>query len=240
VTAEAAVTVRSAGGGVIFDVDGTLLDTNYLHVAAWWAAFRERGHDIRCADVHRSLGMGSSDLVERVLGHPDPAVIEAHSRYFGPYLGRMRPLPGAADLLRATARLGLHVVLATSAKDEQVELMLDALGARAAIGTVVSSGDVEQAKPEPDIIDRALSESGTDPGRAVMVGDAVWDMIAARRAGIGGIGLLCGGIGETELREAGATETYADPAALLARIPASAISRLNGSPPEDNERAGEV
>jgi HAD superfamily hydrolase (TIGR01509 family) len=217
---------RETARSVIFDVDGTLLDTNYLHVAAWWDAFRERGHDIRCADVHRALGMGSSDLVELVLGRPDPSVIEAHSRYFAPYLGRMRPLPGAADLLRATARLGLHVVLATSAKDEEIDLMLDALDARDSIDVAVSSGDVEQAKPHPDIVDRALSESRTDPGCAVMVGDAVWDMIAAGRAGVRGIGLLSGGITETDLRDAGATEVYADAADLLGRIPASAIGKL--------------
>jgi HAD superfamily hydrolase (TIGR01509 family) len=214
---------------VVFDVDGTLLDTNYLHVAAWWEAFRERGHDICCADVHRALGLGSSDLVKRVLGQPDPSVIEAHSRYFAPYLGRMRPLPAAGDLLRATARLGLRVVLATSAKDEEIGFMLDALDARDWIGTVVSSGDVEQAKPQPDIIDKALTESGTDPGRAVMVGDAVWDMVAARRAGIGGIGLLSGGIAEGQLRDAGATEIYADAAQLLGKIPASAIGQLAGN-----------
>ena len=219
-----------AARSVIFDVDGTLLDTNYLHVAAWWDAFRERGHDIRCADVHRALGMGSSELVEMVLGRPDPSVIEAHSRYFAPYLGRMRPLPGAADLLRATAGLGLDVVLATSAKDEEVDLMLDALGARDAIGTVVSSGDVDKAKPEPDIVDRALSESGADPDRAVMIGDAVWDMIAAGRAGVRGIGLLSGGISEAQLRDAGAREVYADAADLLAKIPASAIGRLAKRP----------
>lgn len=159
-------------------------------------------------------------------------MIEAHSRYFAPYLGRMRPLPGAADLLGATARLGLHVVLATSAKDEEIDLMLDALDARDSIGTVVSSGDVEQAKPQPDIVEKALSESGTDPGRAVMVGDAVWDMIAAGRAGIRGIGLLSGGITEADLRDAGATEIYADAADLLGKIPASAIGQLA-------ERAGE-
>jgi HAD superfamily hydrolase (TIGR01509 family) len=216
-----------AGAGVIFDVDGTLLDTNYLHIAAWWEAFRERGHDIRCADVHRALGMGSSDLVERVLGEQDASVIEAHSRYFGPYLGRMRPLPGAADLLRATARLGPRVVLATSAKDEEIDLMLDALGARDAIAAVVSSGDVEQAKPEPDIVDKALRESGTEPGRAVMVGDAVWDMIAAKRAGIRGIGVLSGGIADAELRDAGATEVYADAAALLGAITDSAVGQIS-------------
>ncbi len=110
---------RPGRGGVIFDVDGTLLDTNYLHVAAWWQAFRERGHAIRCADVHRALGMGSDELVERVPGRPDRSVIDAHSRYFAPYLGRMRPLPGAPDLLAATSKLGLHVVLATSAKDDE-------------------------------------------------------------------------------------------------------------------------
>lgn len=228
----------TAGGGVIFDVDGTLLDTNYLHIAAWWEAFRERGHDIRCADVHRALGMGSSDLVERVLGQPDASVIEAHSRYFAPYLGRMRPLPGAADLLGATARLGLRVVLATSAKDEEIDLMLDALGARDSIAAVVSSGDVEQAKPEPDIVDKALRESGTDPGRAVMVGDAVWDMIAAGRAGIGGIGVLSGGIAEAELRDAGATEIYADAAALLDAISDSAIGQLSGARAEGTRAGG--
>jgi beta-phosphoglucomutase-like phosphatase (HAD superfamily) len=82
-------------GGVIFDVDGTLLDTNYLHVAAWWEAFTERGHDIRCADVHRAIGMGSAEMIEKVLGKPDPTVSDAHSRHFALYLGRMRPLPGA-------------------------------------------------------------------------------------------------------------------------------------------------
>ena len=214
------------GGGVIFDVDGTLLDTNYLHVAAWWEAFMERGHDVRCADIHRALGMGSAELIERVLGRPDRSVSEAHSRHFAPYLGRMRPLPGAADLLAATGRLGLHVVVATSAKDDEVDLMLDAIGARSAIGTVVSSGDVSQAKPDPGIVERALSESGTDRARAVMVGDTVWDMEAAQRAGVPCIGMLSGGIAERVLRDAGAAEVYADPAALLRALAGSAIGRV--------------
>ena len=215
-------------GGVIFDVDGTLLDTNYLHVTAWWEAFRERGHDIRCADVHQALGMGSAELVQQVLGRADPSVIAAHSRHFAPYLGRMRPLPGAAGLLTATARLGLNVVVATSAKDDEVDLMLDAIGARDAIGTVVSSGAVERAKPHPDIVALALGESGTDRARAVMVGDAVWDVIAARRAGIPCIGVLSGGIAEEQLRDAGAVEVYPDPAALLGNLQASMIGQLPG------------
>jgi HAD superfamily hydrolase (TIGR01509 family) len=219
-------TGQPGDGGVIFDVDGTLLDTNYLHIAAWWEAFRERGHDICCADVHQALGMASAELVGRVLGQPDPSVIEAHSRHFAPYLGRMRPLPGAADLLTATARLGLHVALATSAKDDEVDLMLDALGARDLIDTVISSGAVERAKPHPDIVERALSESGTDRARAVMVGDAVWDVIAARRAGIPCIGLLSGGIAEEQLLDVGAVEIYPGPAALLGNLQASTVGKL--------------
>jgi phosphoglycolate phosphatase-like HAD superfamily hydrolase len=215
--------------GVIFDVDGTLLDTNYLHVTAWWEAFRERGHDVACADIHRAIGLSSDDLITRVLGRPDPSVSAAHSRYIAPYLGRMRPLAGAPDLLRDTARRGLNVVLATSAKDEELDLMLDALGARDALGTVVSSGDVDQAKPHPEIVQKALEESGTDPDRAVMVGDTVWDVLAAQRAGLPCVGLLSGGISEEELRGAGAAETYPDPAALLGKLEGSAIGRLSAS-----------
>jgi phosphoglycolate phosphatase-like HAD superfamily hydrolase len=211
---------------VIFDVDGTLLDTNYLHVTAWWEAFRERGHDVACADIHRAIGLSSDDLITRVLGRPDPSVSAAHSRYIAPCLGRMRPLAGAPDLLRDTARRGLNVVLATSAKDEELDLMLDALGARDVLDTVVSSGDVDQAKPHPEIVQKALEESGTDPGRAVMVGDTVWDVLAAQRAGLPCVGLLSGGISEGELRGAGAAETYPGPAALLDKLEGSAIGRL--------------
>lgn len=213
-------------GSVVYDVDGTLLDTNYLHVTAWWDAFRERGHDVACADIHRAIGLSSDDLISRVLGGPDPSVSAAHSRYIAPYLGRMRPLAGAPDLLRATARLGLNVVLATSAKDEELDLMLDALEARDAVSTVVSSGDVEQAKPNPEIVQKALAESGTDPDYAVMVGDTVWDMLAAQGAGVPCVGLLSGGISEEELRDAGAVETYPGPAVLLKKLTGSAIGRL--------------
>lgn len=217
-------------GGAIFDVDGTLLDTNYLHVTAWWDAFRERGYDVACADIHRAIGLSSDDLITRVLGRPDPSVSAAHSRYIAPYLGRMRPLAGAAELLRATGRLDLNVVLATSAKDEELDLMLDALGARDAVDTVVSSGDVKQAKPDPEIVHKALEESGTDPARAVMVGDTVWDVLAAQRAGVPCIGLLSGGIGEEELRGAGAAETYPGPGALLEKLPDSPIGRRSCGP----------
>ena len=214
------------GGGVIFDVDGTLLDTNYLHVAAWWEAFRERGHDVRCADIHRAIGMGSAELVERVLGGPDASVSPAHSRHYAPYLGRMRPLPGAAGLLCATARLGLDVVLATSAKDDEIGLMMAALGAGDVVSAVVSSGAVDRAKPDPGIVRKALDESGISPGRAVMVGDTVWDVLAAERAGIPCLGMLSGGTAAEQLQGAGAAAVYGGPAELLAGLDASPIGRL--------------
>ena len=217
---------RRSRGGVLFDVDGTLLDTNYLHVVAWWEAFRERGHDVRCADIHRAIGLGSDDLIQRVLGKDDPSVSDAHSRYYAPYLGRMRPLPGARELLVRTAKLGLGVVVATSADGDEVGLMLDALGVGGAISSVVSSADVERAKPDPGIVERALTASGTAPGQAVMVGDTVWDVLAARRAGVPCIGLLSGGIEAEQLRDAGAAEIYRDAAALLEDLDASGIGRL--------------
>jgi hypothetical protein len=156
----------------------------------------------------------------------DPAVSAGHSRYMAPHLGRMRPLAGAAELLRATGRLGLNVVLATSAKDEELDFMLDALGACDAVNSVVSSGAMQHAKPAPDIVHKALAESATDPAHAVMVGDTVWDVKAAQQAGVPCIGLLSGGISECELRAAGAAETYRSPAGLLDDLVMSRIGRL--------------
>jgi HAD superfamily hydrolase (TIGR01509 family) len=213
-------------GAVLFDVDGTLLDSNYLHVVAWWEAFRERGHDVSCADIHRAIGRESSDLIEAVLGEQDDSVSAAHSRRIAPYLGQLRPLRHAAKLLASVGRLGLSVVIVTSAKDEEKELMLDALGARDDIDAVVSSGDVEQAKPDPGIVKAALDRAGSDPEHAIMVGDTVWDVLAAKRADVRCIGLLSGGISEHELREAGAAETYSGPAELLDKLTASVIGEL--------------
>lgn len=213
---------------MLFDVDGTLVDTNYLHVVAWWQAFRERGYDARMADIHQAVGMGSDKLIQQVLGRQDPSVSAAHSRYYAPYLGRLRPFPRAAELLRATASLGLAVVLASSVKSDEVGLLLDTLQAGDVIETVVSSSDAEETKPEPDLIQVAMQRGRLDPGGCVMVGDTAWDVEAAARSGVPCIGVRTGGWSAERLRAAGAVAVYDDVAALLAELDDSPIARLTG------------
>ncbi len=219
-------TVGPGRRGVLFDVDGTLIDTNYLHVVAWWQALRERGYDVTMAGIHEAVGMGSDKLMQRILGKEDPSVSAAHSRYYAPYLGRLRPFPRAADLLRATAQLGLAVVLASSVKSDEVDILLDTLQAGDAIETVVSSSDAEQTKPAPDLVQVAMRRSGLDPGECVMVGDTAWDVEAAGRSGVPCIAVRTGGWSAERLRAAGAVAVYDDVAALLAELPDSPIGRL--------------
>lgn len=210
--------------GVLFDIDGTLLDTNYLHVIAWWRAFRDTGHrEVDMASVHHSIGLSSHELVERLVGSDDEATVEAHSSRFDEIREGAEALAGAADLVRACAKSGRTPVLATSAKASDLEWMLPLIGAEDAISGVTSSADVESSKPAPEIFELAMRENGLDPERTIVVGDTVWDIHAAKNAGLPCIALTCGGISEAELRDAGAVEVYADPRDLLANLDTSAL-----------------
>lgn len=213
----------TAPAGILFDVDGTLVDTTYLHTVAWWQALREHGHRVPMAVIHRAVGMGSDHLLEHVLGagrdtSHDGALSDAHSRYYRPWLDQVVPLPGAADLLRACATRGLTVVLASSAEEKELARLRRALDADDVIAAATSAGDVSSTKPAPDLVQVALDKAGLDAGQAVFVGDAVWDVQAAGRAGIPCIGLACGGTGAAELSGAGAAAVYDDPADLLAHL----------------------
>ncbi|GAC1328025.1 MAG: HAD family hydrolase [Mycobacteriales bacterium] len=212
--------------GVLFDVDGTLVDTNYLHVLAWWHAFRDADHDVSMTDIHRSIGMGSDTLVEHLLGREDEHAAAAHTHHYAPYLEQLRPFPQAAETLRAVKALGLQVVLATSASEDEVESLTKAIGADDAIGEVTSSADAETSKPAPDILQVALERSGLRPEDTLMVGDTVWDIEAARKAGLDCIAVLSGGISRSELEQAGAVAVYDNVAALLDDLDASPIGRL--------------
>ncbi|MGX6601082.1 HAD family hydrolase [Micromonosporaceae bacterium Da 78-11] len=219
--------------GVLFDVDGTLVDTTYLHAVSWWEALRQHDRDVPMSAVHRGIGMGSDKLLDHLLGadrdrDDDEAMSLAHDVLYGAWWERLRPLPGAADLLRAVAGRGLAVVLASSAKEPELRRLRRVVDADDVITAATSSSDAEQSKPASDILQAALEQSGVDPEQAVFVGDSVWDVQAAAKLDIPCIGLVCGGTSAAELTEAGAVATYDDPAALLAALADSPIAGLRG------------
>lgn len=216
----------SPAAAVVFDVDGTLLDTNYLHVIAWWESFLGAGEQVSCYDIHRNIGRGSADLVRTLLGHEDQRIVEGHSERWAPLRTQMIPFHRAADLVRDCDRRGLRVVWATSGSAEDVADFRSKLDCDKAVHAIVNSGDVEHSKPAPDIVLAALEAAGVPAGRAVMVGDTVYDVRAARAAGVGCIALLGGGIGEQELRQEGPTGIYGNCAELLDDLDGSPIGRL--------------
>lgn len=214
--------------GVIFDVDGTLLDTNYLHVVAWIRALRAHGHDtVTMEQVHGAIGIASGQLVEYLTGGQDDAISRAHADFYEPFADDIRAFPRAADLMRACHDAGLRVVLATSGKEKDLDWMLPAIGVQKdLIDGSTTSSDVEAAKPAPDLLQVAMDKSGLDPQRTVTIGDTVWDVRAATRSGIRAIAVTCGGIDEPALKDEGAAEVYADPADLLHRFQDSILAGL--------------
>ncbi|GAA1255360.1 HAD family hydrolase [Arthrobacter pascens] len=217
--------------GVLFDVDGTLVDSAYIHTLAWWQAFRQSGFDVPMARIHRCVGMGGARLVDHLLPDGrdtavDEDVLAAHSGIFGTYWPALRPLDGARDLLAQCCESGLAVALASSARDQDLKALRSSLAADSFIDAATSANDAKESKPEPDILVAALRAVGIEASDAVYVGDAVWDVYAAARLDIPTIGVTCGGTSEAELREAGAVEVYAGPRDLLDNLRDSAIGRL--------------
>lgn len=215
---------------VLFDVDGTLVDTTYLHAVTWWEVLRAHGYTVPMARIHRAVGMGSDKLLDHLLPSGrdrggDDVLADGHLAAYRRYWPLLRPLPGAAALLRACTERGLRVVLASSASAEELQALRQALDADDAVTVATSSSDAEGSKPEPDILDAALSATGRPAETAVFVGDAVWDVEAAARLDIPCIGLACGGTSAAELREAGAVAVYEDPAHLLRELDTSALCR---------------
>ena len=211
--------------GVLFDIDGTLLDTNYLHVLAWWQGFRDGGHEVAMWRLHRAIGIGSEELVQRLLGRPDDSVVQAHSERYAALRDQVTAFPKAAELLAGCVELGLTVVLATSGKKDDLEWMLPAIGAaEGVVAGVTTSSDVDASKPHPDLLEVALRDHGLDRGRTAAVGDTVWDVEAASAARLPCVALLTGGIGVGEL--GGAAAVYEDPASLLDRLGSSPLARI--------------
>jgi HAD superfamily hydrolase (TIGR01509 family) len=223
--------MSSDRAGVLFDVDGTLTDTTYLHAVCWAEALRQHGHVVTTSVIHGKIGMSGDKLLDDLLGadrdrSEDDALTDAHKTLYRQSWGRLTTLPGAADLLRACSKRGLQVVLASSASQEELNVLRETIDADDAIDEATSSSDAKTGKPDPDIVETSLERAGLSADRAVFVGDAIWDGAAAGRAGVTFIGLTCGGTPAPDLRDAGAVEVYRDPADLLERLDTSAIGKL--------------
>lgn len=221
---------NQANPAVLFDIDGTLVDSNYLHVQAWQRAFAELGVDAEMWRVHRSIGMDGTTLVKSFSeGESDDVqskLKDLHSQYYKESASLLQPLPGARELLQRVADLGLQVVLATSAPPDELSLLREVLDCDDVVAAVTSADDVDTAKPKPDIVNVALDKAGVTAERAVFVGDAVWDAEACVRAEVPIIGVLSGGVSRGELENAGAIAVFENAAELLEHLDDTPIGRL--------------
>jgi HAD superfamily hydrolase (TIGR01549 family) len=194
----------------ILDVDGTLVDTNYHHAIAWHRALHAHGHPVQMWKAHRHIGMGGDQILDALIGEKaaaadGDAIREAEADAYKKMIDEVEPMEGARELIEKLREEGSTVILASSAKQEEVDHYLDLLDARDLVDGWTTSADVEATKPEPDLIKAAL-EKADDDEPSVMVGDSVWDVKAAARAGLPTLAVLTGGFSEEELREAGAAQ----------------------------------
>jgi HAD superfamily hydrolase (TIGR01549 family) len=195
----------------ILDIDGTLVDTNYQHAMSWYKAFRQHGVVRPIWRIHRHIGMGGDQLVEAVGGaeverRAGDDIRAAESALYLAEIQSTSVLEGARELIEDLRAGGRKVVLASSAKEQEVDHYLDLLDARELVDGWTTSADVENTKPEPDLVHAALDQLGG--GDAVMVGDTPWDVEAAEKAGVPTVAVLTGGFSEQELREAGAAAVF--------------------------------
>jgi HAD superfamily hydrolase (TIGR01509 family) len=220
--------------GILFDVDGTLVDTSYLHTVCWWQALRQLEFDVPMAHIHRAIGMGSDRIIDHLLEASDAdhkklnddeqlALHTAKKTLYSTYWDRLRPLPGAPELLRACANEGLSVVLASSASKSELEKLRAALDCDDLLTAATSSDDAGSSKPAPDILQAALDQSGLDAADVVFVGDSVWDVAAAGKLEIPCVGVTSGGLAPDELLRAGAVECYESPRDLHDQLTKSAV-----------------
>lgn len=218
--------MSSTATAFLFDLDGTLVDSVYNHVRAWHLALREEGFELAIWRIHRKIGMSGglfTAQLQRELGRPiddstKQRLRDRHAELFRELSHDVSPLPGAADLLSTLTELKLPWAIATSGRMLTAETNLRSLEIDPAQATVVTRDQVRYAKPDPDLFVEAARRLGTSTQGSYVIGDSIWDMIAAARCGALGIGLLSGGYGQEELERAGALRVYADPADMLAHL----------------------
>ncbi len=212
----------------ILDIDGTLVDTNYHHAIAWYRAFRQHGIVLPLWRIHRHIGMGGDQLVAALTDDATEKekgddIRAAEKPLYLAFIEEIEPMHGARALIEDLKGRGHTVVLASSAKEDEVDHYLDQLDARGLADDWTTSADVESTKPEPDLVRAALDKAGAEADDAVMVGDTTWDVEAAKRAGVATIAVRTGGFGRDELEEAGAAQVFDSVAELRERLGETAL-----------------
>ena len=216
---------------VIFDLDGTLLDSVELHAIAWHEAFVEFGHEVSFEQARGQIGKGGDKLIPFFLSEAEQAdhgkALESwrESRFKERYLPLVRPFSAVPDLLERVRDAGLKVAVASSAKKDQLDRYLEIAGIRNMVDEATASGDVEQSKPAPDVFEAVLKKLKIKGVDAAAVGDTPYDAKAAHKAGVVPIGVLCGGFIESDLSKAGCIEVYPGPASIYFQFEASLIGR---------------
>jgi HAD superfamily hydrolase (TIGR01509 family) len=228
---------RHTRPGVLVDVDGTLVDTNYLHTLAWARALADVGEWAPMNAIHRLVGMGSDQLVEELLGHPNPEAVDARMRRYRELIAEAKAFPFARNSLADWHESGLAVVLATSSPRDELDVMLGLLDADRFIDAITTADDVDHSKPHPDVFAAALEAGSIDPARAAVIGDSIWDVQAASRAGLVTIAVESGGTSAAELAAAGAARVHADVSDLKGTLSPEAVERLYADQAE--HRTGE-
>ena len=222
---------------ILFDLDGTLVDSVYQHVLAWKEALDHEGIGLSVWRIHRRIGMSgglfTNMLLREVGGEISPDRIDRlrrlHAEAYRSQAAKVHPLPGARELLRCLADTGVPHAIATSGRMETARVNLEALQIDLTRVPVVTRDQVKYAKPDPDLFITAASRLNVPIEASLVVGDAIWDMLAARRARAFGIGLLSGGYGQEELERAGAARVYEDPAHLLRHLDEVGIRRRSSA-----------
>ena len=207
----------------VLDIDGTLVDTNYHHAIAWFRAFAHHGLVLPIWRIHRHIGMGGDQVVTALCGDDVEVQLgddirEAEGDEYAKLIGEVRTMEGSRELIESLKGRGHVVVLASSAKEDEVDAYLDLLDARDLADAWTTSADVESTKPAPDLVHAAMARVGGEPADAVMVGDTPWDVKAAGAADVQTLAVVTGGFSEAELREAGASGVYESVADLGARL----------------------
>jgi HAD superfamily hydrolase (TIGR01509 family) len=215
-------------GIAILDIDGTLVDTNYQHAIAWYRAFRSHGIVLPVWRIHRHIGMGGDQIVgaltdEQTDDKKCDEIRATEKELYFELIDEVETMDGSRELIEQLSGRGHRVILASSAKEDEVDRYLDLLDARELADGWTTSADVEATKPEPDLVRAALDRAGGSPDEAVMVGDTPWDIHAANNAGVGTLAVRTGGFGVDELREAGALDVFESVAELCTALDRSPL-----------------